>query len=33
MARGNAVALANVRANLAPLLDQVWTRQPMWRAI
>jgi len=24
-ARGNAVALANVRANLAPLLDQVWT--------
>jgi phospholipid/cholesterol/gamma-HCH transport system permease protein len=25
MARGNAVALANVRANLAPLLDQVWT--------
>jgi phospholipid/cholesterol/gamma-HCH transport system permease protein len=24
-ARGNAVAVANVRANLAPLLDQVWT--------
>jgi phospholipid/cholesterol/gamma-HCH transport system permease protein len=24
-ARGNAVALTNVRANLAPLLDQVWT--------
>src|SRR5690348_2469725 len=24
-ARGNAVALANVRASLAPLLDQVWT--------
>ena len=24
-ARGNDVALANVRANLAPLLDQVWT--------
>ena len=24
-ARGNAVALANVRANLGPLLDQVWT--------
>jgi len=24
-ARGNAVAVANVRASLAPLLDQVWT--------
>ena len=24
-ARGNAVSLANVRENLAPLLDQVWT--------
>jgi phospholipid/cholesterol/gamma-HCH transport system permease protein len=24
-ARGNVVAVANVRANLAPLLDQVWT--------
>ena len=26
-ARGNAVAVANVRANLAPLLDQVWTHE------
>src|SRR5213595_1610773 len=24
-ARGNAVTLANVRTNLAPLLEQVWT--------
>ena len=26
-ARGNAVAVANLRANLAPLLDQVWTHE------
>jgi len=26
-ARGNAVAVANVRASLAPLLDQVWTHR------
>jgi phospholipid/cholesterol/gamma-HCH transport system permease protein len=26
-ARGNAVAVANVRASLAPLLDQVWTHE------
>src|ERR1700724_1959545 len=24
-ARGNAVSVANVRSNLAPLLEQVWT--------